>query len=349
MKTVIVHAGGNHLYMTFLYAGLYRLQHQNRIRLAFVKPDHTAKPSSGLLLSMQVVDDRSRSIICFDMADATAITIDDPPDFDFLFKRSFTKAALNAPGKDKRIYPFGLIFPCRYAARWRAIWNLYVSTLGAGKVEGSVKHRLGQWYNYWRLPELAAYENGAEKPGEGYILYQTRAWNPANYENWQEINQSRLKVIRALQSRFKERFVGGFMPDAFAVRHYSDAITTFPSSRKRYVELIKKAQVCVYTAGLFDSPAFKMGEYLASGRCIVAEPLANELPEPLQAGRHYLPFQSADECLQQCERLLQDSEMAQAMQHNNVAYYREHVEPSRQMERVLNIVMTTQQENRPRL
>lgn len=339
MTTVTIETGGDHLYMAFIYAGLIRLQQQKLIRLAFVG-HHAHRPvRQSLVLAMSVERDGSSATICIDVADADRMTITDAGEYDFYFKRNYRTAALADQPLRKRIHPFGLIFPCRYSTLLRSMRNLYNSTVRHVRPGASLKHRLGQWYNYWRLPELSAYEYAAHLPGEGYILYQTRAWNPGNYEHWQEINESRLALIQALQSRFQERFVGGFMPDAFARRHYPQAVTTFPTSRRRYVELIKRAQVCVYSRGLFDSPAFKMGEYLAAGRCIVAEPLANELPEPLQAGRHYLPFHTVDECVQQCELLLQNREQALAMQRHNMAYYQQQVEPSRQMERVLNLVL----------
>jgi hypothetical protein len=78
-----------------------------------------------------------------------------------------------------------------------------------------------------------------------------------------------------------------------------------------------------------------MSEYLAASRCIVGHVPASELPEPLVANEHYLPFRTAEECISQCEQLLSDVTSAAAMRMANERYYRANVEPAAHLRSIL--------------
>ena len=91
----------------------------------------------------------------------------------------------------------------------------------------------------------------------------------------------------------------------------------------------------IYTRGLHHSLAFKLGEYLASSKCIVTEPLRNELPSPLVPGKNYLEFSTPQECMQRCEQLLDDHDLANQMRRNNWEYYQREVRPDRHVLRCL--------------
>jgi hypothetical protein len=66
---------------------------------------------------------------------------------------------------------------------------------------------------------------------------------------------------------------------------------------------------------------------LAAGAAIVSQPFHFELPEPLQPGINFLPFESPEECVQQCKRLLEDLDLAERMRSENLMYYRRYVRP----------------------
>jgi hypothetical protein len=341
-----VYVKGDHLYFSFLLAGLERLHHQGFCSLKYIYPWDNVFRSNGssIILSMNLLGEGNCSKnICFDFSDSNDSVSDEALEYhDLYYKRSYNarQYAFKPLLLQNKIKPFGPVFPCKYSPFSRAMRNLTAGSLLYKNEPFNFKSMIGQFYNYQNLPHLADYENPVPSASKAYVLFQTRAWNPGNYENWREINDSRLQVIRALKAHFKDRFIGGFVPDTFSRRHYSDSLTVFPSSRRAYVNLMKESLICVYTRGLFDSPAFKLGEYLAAGRCIVAEPLINQLPEPLQEDLHYLPFATAEQCVAQCIQLDQDRSLANRMMNNNAAYYHDHVEPSRQLRRAIEMAFT---------
>jgi hypothetical protein len=90
---------------------------------------------------------------------------------------------------------------------------------------------------------------------------------------------------------------------------------------------MKRSLIGVATSGLHGSVGWKFAEYLAASRCIVSQPLCPERAYGIVEGEHYLPFQTADECANACERLLNDAALAQAMRRSNEDYYRNELKP----------------------
>jgi hypothetical protein len=97
--------------------------------------------------------------------------------------------------------------------------------------------------------------------------------------------------------------------------------------------------------GLPPALACKAREYLAASQCIVAEPPRNELPVSLVAGRHFLPFRNADECVSACRRVLEDESLALEMRKANHEYYRSEVEPSSHTWQILERTMCLSETN----
>ena len=158
----------------------------------------------------------------------------------------------------------------------------------------------------------------------------TRVWDPADIQPdiAEEVNGRRVQVVRALKAEFGPLFRGGLVPDAYACKHYPDAVTAEPSRRDLFIARSKRALIGIYTRGLHHSLAFKLPEYLASSKCIVSEPLRNQLADPLMPGLNYLEFDSIGKCVENCARLLADKDLVERMRQSNWEYYRAHVYPS---------------------
>jgi hypothetical protein len=186
------------------------------------------------------------------------------------------------------------------------------------------------------LPSPSAFEHLPSEPAEALILFQTRLWEPnATDSDAEQINEERVELVRMLRSAFGVRFVGGVIPTPFARANYRDVITSLPFRMRAYPALLKRPLIAVYSRGLMDSLAFKMSEYLAASRCIVGHVPRSILPEPLVAGRNFLPFETADQCITQCESLFTNLAAAADMRHANWNYYRSQVEPSAHLLSVL--------------
>src|SRR5581483_1058820 len=116
----------------------------------------------------------------------------------------------------------------------------------------------------------------------------------------------RLALVRALRRAFGERFLGGVVRTPLAERLCPDAISPLPSAHRAYARWSSAPLIGIYSRGLHDSIAFKLPEYMANGKAIVAEGMPRDaiLPAPLAENHDYLPFATPDECVAQCEYLL---------------------------------------------
>jgi hypothetical protein len=131
-----------------------------------------------------------------------------------------------------------------------------------------------------------------------------------------------------------DQFVGGFVPDAYARQHYPDCVAPEKLDQNAYMQLVRSSRICIYSRGLRDSPAFKLGEYLAGSRCIVSQRFKTELSAPLEDGRDVLFFDTAEELVEKCRLLLNDTELQQRLSKGARTYYQQHVKPR---QRVLQI------------
>ena len=111
-----------------------------------------------------------------------------------------------------------------------------------------------------------------------------------------------------------------------AQSRYPDLISKIPPTK--YLSLIRRGLVGIYTRGLHHSIAWKLGEYFAASMCVVAEPIRNVVEPPIVAGDHYLPFTSPDECIEASARILESRELQQQLRETVFNYHQRHVEPA---------------------
>ena len=251
------------------------------------------------------------------------------------FKRSFYPAELDRlpPQSSAKIRPFGLNYPCRSSASTIRL----LSTIGVPLAMGG-RRNLSRIRHYLSVPPPAKFEQGPAAPVEPRVVFQTRLWTDAELPPGDigSLNEGRVAMVRALKQAFGDRFVGGLLPTPLALERYPGDVTPHPSRSVEYLALKKRCLVQVYTRGLEHSLAFKLGEALAASQCLVSVPLRYELPAPIQAGRHYLPFDTPEQCIEACHQLLDDPARARAMREANHEYYVHEVEPAAHIARVLD-------------
>lgn len=164
--------------------------------------------------------------------------------------------------------------------------------------------------------------------GESKVLYQVTAWNPsesADREGREWLNDRRAALIVALRDGLGERFIGGFVPTDHARQRYPHLVTTFPSGRFEYLELIRQCRIVISGVGLHGSNPWKLAEYLAASRAIIAEPLHSDVPESLDSVIQW--FDQPEQCVTICEDLIGNEQATIAQQRNAGVYWRRYVRP----------------------
>ncbi len=355
-----------------IYAGLFDLAHTGEIELEFTsrpkvkiseRRDWGSKTNHRLVYLELTERDREPIKICYDMLDGPAIISMNGIELcDVYFKRSYLPSYLDMnldmselyahyegwqtehPEWKSKILPYGLNCPCRSEFEFAGL-RRYLAFMAATKAYRESPIRIAKLLIKKTLASFR--KNTTSGPievmptvaSEPLILFQTRVFNPRDHvfsDEIVELNKARVETIEALRQSFGNQFIGGLMPDDFARKHYPGLITRHGSSRKEYLELVRRCQVVVFTRGIRQSIGWRFPEYLAASRCIVTEPLLYHLPTPLLDGVNFLSFKSPEQCIISCRKLLNDPDLAQNMRAANFSYYEDNVKPAALVRRTLD-------------
>ena len=218
-----------------------------------------------------------------------------------------------------KIIPFGLMM----ASHSRRSMAAALAAI-AGTLPRAPKTRLKAVYRYLATPHWKLFEHTPDQPVDNTILFQTRVWEPQESPGDEGINEQRVSLLRALKREFGSRVVGGIVPTPLAHKTYPDLITNMPCRQPQYIRWAKRPLIGIYFRGLFGAIAIKMAEYLAGSKCIVSEPIGNELIAPLD---HISIYRSNEDCLEACERLLGNPSLAEFQRMESWKYYQAHVAP----------------------
>jgi hypothetical protein len=351
----------NLYHASHLYTGLCGLMEQGRARVKFVVPRAAEKiyasDSLTVCLRVRCLDDRRDYLLAIDLRDRSdVLTLPLVDDCDVYLKRSYYEPDLSdVPDPLRRkIIPFGLNYGCRSASSTSRILSALIPNLAASllrspkKVLGQLNPRRSILYQYMTTALEADFEQRPEAEVEASVLFQTRVYEPNEIypDDPVEVNEGRVRLVRALKKAFVEKFRGGLVPTSYAREHYPDAVSEQPTRQSQFIAWGKRSLVGVYTRGLYHSLAFKLPEYLAAAKCIVSEPLRNNLPQPLVAGEHYLEFRTPEECVERCARLLEDARLAASLRRQAWDYYQREVKSAAHLDGVLSRALAASQEVR---
>ncbi len=159
------------------------------------------------------------------------------------------------------------------------------------------------------------------------IFYQKRLFSQRS-EDIIRVNEQRVGIIKLLKNNFPSSFYGGLQKNRISVLKYPELISNISGDQHSFLEAMKKCGICIYTNGLMGSPGWTLSEFLAQGKCIIAEKLENILPHPLIDGQHLVYFSNEEELLMLCNELINNSEKRLHLGRNARQYYEEYVDPT---------------------
>lgn len=324
----------------YVYAGLYDLAESGDITLEVIFP-WSGKIRQSLRNRVVLLEaERSGDIrrACIDFSDhSNEFNVGLLEQCDVYFKRDYYEPDTEPlpPDLRRKLMPFGLVYSCRSVNDTTAIRRILAHYLGEEFQVYKGRRNLTAFYaaiahirDHLKTPFTYQFESTPEYNVEPSVIFQTRVYAPNQTSDKTGLNEERVALIRALKRAFGRRFIGGLTPSDYAKKVYPDCISPYSSARARYIHLVKSALIGVYSRGLHFSTAWKLGEYFAASSCLVCEPIRNALPVALEAGKHYLPFTSPDECVAACAELLRHSSAAAEMRQRNHEYYISNVKPS---------------------
>ena len=209
-----------------------------------------------------------------------------------------------------------------------------------------LKHLLGKASARYFVPKVFAGKPEWEGDRPVRILFLTQLWNDqepgfSEEENRERtyINQMRIDIIRALRKQYGDAFIGGLNDSALSRAWAPELIMPAEyTERKRYLKLVHSCDVCIGSMGLFESIGGKTGEYVAAAKAIVNERLHYMVTGDFTEGKHYLSFETVEQCLHAVQRLVEDPELRFAMKQANAEYYRNFLRPDVLVKNTLDLV-----------
>ncbi len=245
---------------------------------------------------------------------------------DIYFKRSFSQEKNEAlfPQQQDKILPLGFNYHLTHKR----------NPIGEPLWKALAKPLLGRAPDRYFTPEV--FEGKAERTaGCAKILFLTRLWDDkdptldeaANRERTM-INASRIEIIRTLQARYGDAFVGGINDLPIARELAPDLIVPAKlTERKKYLKLLHSCDICIGTMGLHESIGWKTAEYVAAAKAIVNEQLHYSVTGDFAEGKNYLAFATAQECIDAVQQLAENPEKLYAMKLANETYYKKYLKP----------------------
>lgn len=260
------------------------------------------------------------------------------PHYDFYFRRSYSpeKNKELIQGYEGKMYPLGLYFRVTHkdSPLREPRWKELLKTL-MGKAPMS--------YFVPKVFEGVPQQDTGRPPR---ILFMTQLWNDhvpdfSDEENAERtyINQMRINIIRTLRQRYPDTFIGGLNDCALSRSWAPDLIMPQKfTERRRYLELMHSCDICIGSMGLFESIGGKTGEYVAAAKAIVNERLHFTVTGDFQEGKHYLSFETVEQCLDAVGRLVEDPQLRLEMMHANAEYYQKYLRPDVLVKNTLELI-----------
>ena len=246
---------------------------------------------------------------------------------DFYFKRSFSaeKNQTLFPEYAEKIYPLGLFYRVIHPQ----------SPIQEPRWKEAAKLLMGRTPERYFVPNVFEGSPTNQANNSVKILFQTQLWNSndptlsqqANEER-RDINNMRISILRVLRQKYGKAFIGGLSDTALSRSIAPDLIIPKKyTERKNYLKLVHSCDICIGSMGLHESIGGKTGEYVAAAKAIVNESLHYSLPGDFLPGQNYLPFTTAQECIDAVQQLVDSPDRRYAMQQANQQYYQHYLKP----------------------
>lgn len=324
-----------------ILSGFAALRHRGLVRVgarrsAGYSGNFFGTPILHVLLSTPALREPIR--VTFDTSDSCSVP-DDLWGSQYLFIRSFRPEVITKHPARERIFPLGLncaVFTGDAFVLKRALWARQLKD-GARilAAHSALLSRVLGIQNSIATCHPSCFEGLPIQDDNPRVIFMTQAWVPERWpegpvrEERYQINAMRAACIRALRAEFGEDFVGGFSPTPYAEEHFPDCVgpDQTMSRKKHYLAAMHSSSVCVSTVGLAGSTGWKLAEYVAAAKAIVTEPLLSWVPGDFTAGRNYLEFISASECVARVAELMANSRRRHEMMQANFAYYHSYMRP----------------------
>ena len=260
-----------------IYTGFAKLHREGKISLRQTIPSE-AKKARGtdrwvnykFFNTTVIINGTTR--VCYDTHDWNWIDEGILAECDFYFKRSYDPQFISTLAKGRKVFPLGLNY--QVASSEFDIFKLKRAAFYSGKdrIKATLKGlRIDTLLRQRETERIDNLEAAPDPDIEPRVLFMARAWNPEKIEAKKQksaveaINETRAKCIEVLRKELGDRFYGGLAHDDYSKKYFPNALLTddSSSSKRNYLEILKRFPICVATVGLNGSNGWKLAEYVS--------------------------------------------------------------------------------------
>ena len=102
---------------------------------------------------------------------------------------------------------------------------------------------------------------------------------------------------------------------------------------------MRSSSIGISSPGLEESVGAKFGEYLAFGLAVVTNSVEQyQFLGPLKEGKHYLQYESPEECLEKSLSLHCNEPFRKNMQQENLKYYNDWLHPAQKVKKIIQLI-----------
>lgn len=329
-------------YSSYYIQGLYDVLGKKNVR--FSSRFFSDLKEIDILLAFTLISKETTWKVIIDYRDQTDIIED-------AFRWSDIYAKINVDATTRQ-HPFSeklVNIPPSFAIKiWNPVELLFHLCINFFKAK-IIKHfkdknihlRPRQWVrNYLALLKrqtLQQYTIWNQSAKDNYIFFVSTLW--ANQNN---TNTARGCYILTCSQKPEINFEGGFfinkqmwgstpVPDLIPQKLFYYKFT----SNKTYLKNTQKSLFVFNTPAVHNCHGWKLGEFLCMGKAIISTPLVNELPIPLEHGKH-IYFVSSEQNIEDAVTfLLEDKNFRHQLEKNAKMYYEDYVSPVKVIEHII--------------
>lgn len=211
-------------------------------------------------------------------------------------------------------------------------WNKYTNRMENNRFN-NVKHYFGRIIktNRNRLPYLDYINHTVSD--DNYIFFSSTLWyNTVDNQNDEGVNLRRANFMRVCKSIPNLMFEGGFVADDSSSKEKFGDLLTSSIPLSDWIAKTKKSALVFNTPAFRNCHGWKLGEYLALGKCIISTPLVNDLPVPLVHGVniHYVE-PDFDALYDAITYILSHKEYRLKLENNAKAYWENYGTPEKSL------------------
>lgn len=219
---------------------------------------------------------------------------------------------------------------------WKLPYSIAFALRGCAGAKDPIKKRLGKALQMMR--RLPYRDYCPSTVSDHFVFFLATLWYNDEWNgNDKGVNARRANFIRACKDLEGVCFEGGLVSqgkERSSEELFADCLSTgLPMNE--WMDKTKRSVLVFNTPAFWDCHGWKLGEYLAMGKCIVSTELSNDLPVPLEHGKNIHFVENNQEAMKEAVAYIIDHpDYREMLEEGARAYWEQYGSPVASLKRL---------------